>query len=198
MPRRPTACRRSRQRPQSAFTLIELLMVIMIIAILSAIAVPSVLEFQVRAKVARVQTELRAMATTLEAYCVDQGSYPPAFDPAVGANIFPLSQRIYRLTTPIAYIMKLPAEVFPPAAAYANAPLSHFDTYDYYCSESDTLEHDGINSTRHSAWRLSSGGPDLYHSFSMIDFGGIEYDPTNGTISNGDLTRLGPRADSDF
>ena len=61
---------------KKGFTLIELLIVIAIIAILAAIAVPNFLEAQVRAKVSRVKADQRSLATGLEAYCVDNNSYP--------------------------------------------------------------------------------------------------------------------------
>jgi prepilin-type N-terminal cleavage/methylation domain-containing protein len=59
-----------------AFTLIELLIVVAIIAILAAIAVPNFLEAQTRAKVSRAKTDMRSLATGLEAYMVDNNAYP--------------------------------------------------------------------------------------------------------------------------
>ena len=59
-----------------AFTLIELLIVVAIIAILAAIAVPNSLEAQVRSKVARVKSDMRATETALESYAVDNSKYP--------------------------------------------------------------------------------------------------------------------------
>ncbi len=58
------------------FTLIELLIVVAIIAILAAIAVPNFLEAQVRSKVARVKADQRSMATALESYFIDNNAYP--------------------------------------------------------------------------------------------------------------------------
>ena len=62
----------------SAFTLIELLIVVAIIAILAAIAVPNFLEAQIRSKISRAQSDMRSIATALESYRVDQNSYPLA------------------------------------------------------------------------------------------------------------------------
>ena len=64
-------------RIRRAFTLIELLIVVAIIAILAAIALPNFLEAQTRAKVARVHADLRTIIGAIEAYRVDHNRYPP-------------------------------------------------------------------------------------------------------------------------
>lgn len=58
------------------FTLIELLIVVAIIAILAAIAIPNFLAAQTRSKVSRTQSEMQSLATGLESYYVDYTSYP--------------------------------------------------------------------------------------------------------------------------
>jgi type II secretion system protein G len=60
----------------TGFTLIELLIVVAIIAILAAIAVPNFLEAQTRSKVARVKADMRTVTTAIETYHIDHNAYP--------------------------------------------------------------------------------------------------------------------------
>lgn len=106
---------------RSAFTLIELLIVVAIIAILAAIAVPNFLEAQVRSKVSRVKTDMRSMATAMEAYAVDNNSYALCFRYQTGDQDLPVSSvwvqhAARRLTTPIAYITSIPDDPFIPSS----------------------------------------------------------------------------------
>jgi prepilin-type N-terminal cleavage/methylation domain-containing protein len=84
-----------------AFTLIELLIVVAIIAILAAIAVPNFLEAQMRSKISRVKNDLRTIATGLEAYRVDYNKPPPTPFAAPNLVFRVMSNRI---TTPVAYV----------------------------------------------------------------------------------------------
>jgi prepilin-type N-terminal cleavage/methylation domain-containing protein len=61
-----------------AFTLIELLLVVAIIALLVAIAVPNYLEATRRADTAACKSNLRTLGTALAMYRLDHGIFPPA------------------------------------------------------------------------------------------------------------------------
>jgi prepilin-type N-terminal cleavage/methylation domain-containing protein len=58
------------------FTLIELMVVIAIIIILAAIAIPNYLTMTKRAKNSRLEADMATLATALETYKTDWGSYP--------------------------------------------------------------------------------------------------------------------------
>ena len=88
-----------------AFTLIELLIVVAIIAILAAIAVPNFLEAQTRAKVSRAKADMRSIATANETYMIDHSMYLYQNRQSRGLRINAGSDEVFeRLTSPIAYL----------------------------------------------------------------------------------------------
>ena len=120
-----------------AFTLIELLIVVAIIAILAAIAVPNFLEAQVRSKVSRAKSDIRSLATAIEAYRVDFNRVPLCGAPQWALSItgkdggYLYAQGVENrsfdlpvtITTPISYITAVPKDAFgtgmDPADLYA-------------------------------------------------------------------------------
>jgi len=92
-----------------AFTLIELLIVVAIIGILAAIAVPNFLNAQIRAKVSRVYSDMRALSNAIEMYKMDHNAVPFPILPAGNTDWY---MRQIRMTTPIAYISSLPLDPF--------------------------------------------------------------------------------------
>lgn len=66
------------KRNAKGFTLIELLIVVAIIGIIVAIAIPNLLNAIQRAKQRRSMGDIRSAATAIEAYAVDLNRYPPA------------------------------------------------------------------------------------------------------------------------
>lgn len=222
---------RSTQRAADGFTLIELLIVVAIIAILAAIAVPNFLEAQTRSKVSRTKADLRSLATALEAYRVDQNKYPyptqrdlsfPLNFPRsteyarFAAGTMPLPYGVFseELSTPVAYTTTIFRDVFKEAGfgvtpgSVVNKPGSSpwyrfgfgtaesgasnvaniFDVNSAFYSNSNLQKRPDLNNKK---WLATSLGPDraedVYSAFTMA-----EYDPTNGTISPGDISRSGP------
>lgn len=196
------------------FTLIELLIVVAIIGILAAIAIPNFLQAQVRAKVASTQSNLRTISLSLESYHVDNGDYPPWYMcytclPGEPANAhFPY----HHLTTPVEYVSSVDVfrDVLTNTRRYqwfrmqgqggmfcwnehSNCFLDTFASFtnDYVnCST-----FDGIVSRSH-AYLLWGSGPIPRFMAAKPCTGVPEearpYDPSNGTVSEGQIYRAGP------
>jgi len=202
-----------------AFTLIELLIVVAIIAILAAIAVPNFLEAQVRAKVSRCKEDMRSLAVGLEVYKTDTNHYPPDVQHYQWLMPPPPPEwpnnTLFFLTTPVAYITSVPLNPFVMKGMIAGGEYYEYADDDCW-RRCVTLEifglplpdnFKGCDTTK--LWVLVSVGPDLVDSGGgYLMFGekflntcksgiwqpadGAVYDPTNGTISNGDVIRVGP------
>lgn len=63
-------------RIRRAFTLIELMVVILILAILAALVVPRVIGRQDQAKVAKAQSDIASLSNLLTTFRLDNGRYP--------------------------------------------------------------------------------------------------------------------------
>lgn len=148
--------------PKNGFTLIELLIVVAIIAILAAIAIPNYLAAQTRSKVSRVQSEERTIAIGLECYLVDNSTYP-------------YTGLCCCITTPITYLSKVPMD-----------PFNEHGTKEYMLAKCMRMQAFCINSLGPdcrtywdpNTWKC--GMPSTYP---------LGYDPTNGVVSNGDVYR---------
>ncbi len=178
---------------RKAFTLIELLIVVAIIGILAAIAVPNFLNAQTRAKIAHAVSDMRAIDTALEMYHMDNSHYPFWRDSG-GTNINPVNRRLIPLTSPMSYMSSVPQDPFvygPPGARLDNAQHEAYVTYDYIEADSARrLSSIPLGAAwRCCSWRLNSYGPD-----GTNDTGYTTYEASNGLRSVGDLTRLGPNA----
>jgi general secretion pathway protein G len=70
----------ARRNPRAAFTLVEMLLVVVILGILASIVLPRISGNTERARKAAAQTEISAFGTALGAFEVDNGYYPRGRD----------------------------------------------------------------------------------------------------------------------
>lgn len=190
---------------QRAFTLIELLIVVAIIAILAAIATPNFLEAQTRAKVSRTHSDLRSLRTALETYRTDYNGYPIVGNPKFATNFdlyTPLDKRLRPLTTPVAYISSLPSDPFYSRGADGIEAASSNYIYSPGNLYHGASKKYAKNNYRNTIYSVGGRGPNLRsdvigycmaHPLAYQNGTAIRgtYDPTNGTISAGDIFQTG-------
>ena len=188
------------------FTLIELLIVVAIIGILAAIAVPNFLNAQIRAKIARNQSDIRTLRDSVNMFHLEtnqwlvdgndcDGSEECCFDgPYIGvkpsfAGIQALkgdnhfNGQIYKpLTTPVNYISSIPVDPFGKGVFYSYE--------DWGCSNKGGIF--GL---------LAAAGPDGDSGDWHPSQNAIAYQSSNGIASNGDLWfvwKFGRKTNSEY
>lgn len=188
-----------------AFTLIELLIVVAILSLLAAIALPNFLEAQTRAKLSRAKVDMRTAATAMEAYALDYMQYP------ITDRYVIEEQRWAQLTTPVAYITSTCVDPFGDNVDLSNCNLPSNGNPQLHCYDmlrfrdragDPPIEHLPIlqqymaRGLARPGWYAASQGPDgtvgapgFYDSKNTA---GLVYDASNGTISVGDIFRVGP------
>jgi general secretion pathway protein G len=215
------------------FTLIELLIVVAIIGILAAIAIPNFLQAQIRAKVAKAKSELRTLTTGIEAYAIDNNHYPMDGARCSGSVIYMGSPLYYwyvpnMVTTPIDYISSTtlidpfregwykPGDaLYPDRMQYERYRYMNIDDTwgamgpDCDASQVSTYYDNMLCVAGH--WAIHSLGPNRTYrrttplpeetpSVKAMEECGYpawprSYDPTNGTVSDGNIIRSSKKAD---
>jgi type II secretion system protein G len=189
------------------FTLIELLIVVAIIGILAAIAVPNFLNAQIRAKVSRTMSDIRSISSALEMYGLDNNTYPEG---RASWEQFGLD----KLTTPISYIASVPIDPFAPTpgidertapGGYGYFPI----TLPYYTYFWASDPNHSLNAAISRDYLFRKGvmrnptapPPRIFHYYQIRAMGpngqgdySLAYDASNGLISPGDISYHGPGA----
>jgi len=168
---------------KKGFTLIELLIVVAIIGILAAIAVPNFLNAMVRSKVARVQSELRRLSQAYTMDHMDNNAYPPHID------LDPAQH--YYVTTPIAYLSTSIYDPFQEGLDPQKEPVAaqnfhyqyHMEPVTYFLNQPNMMKNNPIfgSQLNHSSIVAWSFGPDRTFSPAYV------YESSNGLSSIGEM-----------
>ena len=173
---------------QKGFTLIELLIVVAIIGILAAIAVPNFLNAQTRAKVARVVSDLKALSTAEEMYFLDHNSYTCESEHYIFSNYDDDTPRadagFYFLLAPVSYISSLPRDPFENKY-HPDSSLAGEDAYEMAVAPAQPEPNKKF-------YNMNSRGPD--NDEDMGARSGLQngttcrsYNSSNGLTSDGDI-----------
>ncbi len=179
---------------KGGFTLIELLIVVAIIGVLAAIAVPNFLNAQMRAKISRAYADLTGIRTALEMYTTDHGR--AIIDPVELSKAGRQRGSLdgwQQLTTPIAYIS---ASAFydpfvPEKNSSAGGAAVDYGTYSYrnirwmrQVNDQGAANHGDPN----ARWVARSPGPDrIYIPYPEKLAYWMAFHASNGLRSFGDL-----------
>jgi general secretion pathway protein G len=136
-------------RRQKGFTLIELLIVVAIIGIIAAIAIPNLLNAINRGRQKRTMADIRSIATAIESYQVDFNFFPKGL--TAGGTIRTEGPAYLTPT----YIKRIPGE------DGWNQPI---------CAQSNAA------GTTYSVWSLGKGNANACAAYSLKGSGGATTD----------------------
>lgn len=171
---------------RGAFTLIELLIVVAIIGILAAIAVPNFLNARTRALISRTMSDVRALANSVDMYRIDNNS-PPFRRPGwpcgnCSEEELNSTYNLAPVTSPIAYISRVPYDPFidiPGVKPGDNRGDGLEVGWYLYVARKEGTGKDNF----HGTWWIWGWGPDKTRQGYPLR----PYDPTNGMNSSGDV-----------
>ena len=170
---------------RKGFTLIELLIVVAIIGILAGIAVPNFLNARLKATIARVYAEQKAINEAYLMYKMDNQEWPPHIDGDPAQHRY--------VTTPIAYLTTSIYDPFQQEGVTDSASIGWYRGQYHeepgyqmrgeFYSTGDPAARRYADEHKNSAFFCRSVGPDMDRVAELT----VPYEMSNGLVSQGTL-----------
>ncbi|HPO10507.1 MAG TPA: hypothetical protein PLZ55_17660, partial [bacterium] len=161
------------------------LIVVAIIGILAAIAVPNFINARVKATVAKVYSETKAVNDAYMMYNLDTNKWPPHLDGDLAQHRF--------VTTPIAYLSTSLRDPFQQEGITSTQTLGwyrgqyheepNFQMLEEFVDTGDRAAKVYAQANRNAAFFCRSVGPDMDRTYEIT----LPYDMTNGLNSQGTI-----------
>ena len=188
-----------------SFTLIELLIVVSIIGILAAIAIPNYMNASIKAEIVSTYARIKNTHSAISGYMLDHQMFPPH-----GLGTFNMPVAFSALTTPVNYLGSLDVcedtlrqYTFDPNHLGERVITKSYFEYDselvYYHYRSRNINHYHFGKDNQAydegiRYQLRSTGPDgwslgifIVNSMNLPYNMHLAYSSTNGLRSDGDI-----------
>jgi prepilin-type N-terminal cleavage/methylation domain-containing protein len=135
-------------RPRTAFTLVEIMIVVAIIAVLTAIAIPSFMKYRRDAEISLIASEMRGLRDGFQIYATKYGTYPPNGEGPGESPPFPIDKYINMETwtnsRPFGGTYFWIGQAPPGQPVWSGWPYSAFNVRGYSADRDDLLQVDKI------------------------------------------------------
>jgi type IV pilus assembly protein PilE len=142
------------RKPSTGFTLVELMIVVAIIAVLAAIAIPNYIDYITRSKLSEAYNSLSAYRVSMEQYYQDNRTYVGTALNTCGA-VGPIGLKYFTLTCPASSSSTYTAQ----AQGNAGTPVAQFTfTINQSNTRATTSTPSGWGPNQAACWVVRKGG----------------------------------------
>ncbi|MCY4177833.1 MAG: type II secretion system major pseudopilin GspG [Endozoicomonadaceae bacterium] len=139
---------KKRRKLQRGFTLIEIMIVVVILGILAALVIPNIMNRPDQAKMTATRSDVKAIASALELYRLDNGNYPSTEQGLEALVTKPEGEPEPTNWSDTGYLKRLPKDPWGRAYQYELPGIKNPNGFDLYSlGANGRQEGEGANAT---------------------------------------------------